>query len=189
MSQAEEDSNSTPPPVPPQLDAPLTQPAPPALGQPSTTGVQAPRYTVRGLSDVVVREMVSAGQAQTVVRARTEFYVAETPDDRLAFRRITALPAGYAGRGLPLSTPFSQTIQRALRREYGYAAADLVVLLLPSVALDHEILAAQKAVAQQLEIALEEIQETTGRLVRQGDTVVFRIEQVRLKNGHTLHLE
>jgi hypothetical protein len=160
----------------------------PALGDAPLQGMQAPRYTVRLLSDGLIREMVQGGYARLVVKAREEFFLVEPSEGTLRFQRIAELP-GYAQRALPLRTAFGQRVVQAIGSEYGYAAGAVTVLFMPSAPMDRLILTKQELAARQLNIPLAALVVTEGRIVPRGGAFSFLVEQVKVKDGRTLPFE
>ncbi|MGH8060277.1 MAG: hypothetical protein ACREOH_24070, partial [Candidatus Entotheonellia bacterium] len=137
----------------------------PAIGDPSLNGLRAPRYLARALGDELIRDLVQRGYGRIVAHVGLDFFLVEEVDGHPGLRRIAELP-GYAGRGLPLRSALTESIVRALRREYGFPEHDMLVVFIPSAAFDRLILAKQVLAAQQLHSSLTEIDTTEGRLVR-----------------------
>jgi hypothetical protein len=160
---------------------------PPELDGPTHTGVQAPSYAVRGLTDAGVQDLIRTHQAQLVMKARADFFLMAESNGQVNFRRIADLP-GYARRALMLRSELSRAATHALRREYGYAEKDIMVLLFPSADLDRLILAKQTLTARQLNIPLTRMRLTEGRLLRDAQTLTFVVERVELQNGTVVSL-
>jgi len=161
----------------------------PALGSPSLSGVRAPIYVVRGLSYQLVQDLLQTGHARIVAKGGEEFFAVKETGGSIEFRRIEKLPAGYAQRGLPIYSDFSQAITHALHREYGYEEKSIMVLLLPSQALDLLILAKQFLAARQISVPLTEIRLTEGRLVGRGNAFTFLVEHIELTDGRVVSIE
>ena len=160
----------------------------PALGDAPLQGIQAPRYTVRPLSDGLVREMMQGGYARLVVKAREEFFLVEPSEGTLRFQPIAELP-GYAQRALPLRTAFGQRVVQAIGSAYGYPAGAVTVLFLPSAPMDRLILTKQALAARQLNLPLADLVVTEGRIVQRGGAFSFLVEQVKVKDGRALPFE
>lgn len=125
------------------------------------------------------------GHGRLVVKARVDFFLLETRERGMGFRRIAELP-GYARRALLLRSGFSRAVAHAIRREYGFTEGDVAVLLVPSAALDWIILARQILAAEQLRTSLTEVQLTEGHLIPRGQAFTFVVERVQLKSGSSV---